>query len=109
MKKIILSLRGISAIASALFSFNAYAVTDHSVKLNTGVNQMYLSTSDNTVRIYNTADLSGVDIDKVSGKITVTPNNAGWTDEYIQNVSSISFPKSVVNDAEGAITNRGVN
>lgn len=109
MKKFRLSFRGIFALFSALFSFNTHAVTDHSVKLNTGVNQMYITTTDNTVKLYNTADLSSVDIDKTSGKITVTPNYANWTDEYIQNVSSILFPKSIAADAEGAITNRGVN
>ena len=83
--------------------------SDHSVNMNTTANQMYLTTTDNTIRYYNTADLKSVDIDKATGKVTVTPNAADWTDEYLKNVSAISFSKSVPTGSEGEITNRGVN
>ena len=82
---------------------------DHSVKMNTAANQMYLTTTDNTVRYYNTSDLNSVDIDKATGKVTVTPKAADWTDEYLRNVSAIAFSKAIPTGSEGDITNRGVN
>lgn len=82
---------------------------DHSVAMNPLANQMMLTTSDNTVKYYNTAELESVDIDKVSGKVTVTPKVADWTDEYLRNVNAISFSKSAPTGSEGEITNGGVN
>lgn len=82
---------------------------DHSVAMNTLANQMMLTTADNTVKYYNTADLESVDIDKATGKVTVTPKAADWTDEYLRNVNAISFSKSAPTGSEGDITNRGVN
>ncbi len=82
---------------------------DHSVAMNPLTNQMMLTTSDNTVKYYNTAELESVDIDKASGKVTVTPKVADWTDEYLRNVNVISFSKSAPTGSEGDITNGGVN
>lgn len=82
---------------------------DHSVAMNPLTNQMMLTTSDNTVKYYNTAELESVDIDKASGKVTVIPKVADWTDEYLRNVNAISFSKSAPTGSEGDITNGGVN
>ena len=82
---------------------------DHSVAMNPLTNQMMLTTSANTVKYYNTAELESVDIDKASGKVTVTPKVADWTDEYLRNVNAISFSKIAPTGSEGDITNGGVN
>lgn len=82
---------------------------DHSVAMNPMANQMMITTSDNSVKYYNTADLESVDIDKATGKVTVTPKVADWTDEYLRNVNAISFAKTVPSGSEGEIVNRGVN
>lgn len=82
---------------------------DHSTVMNPLTNQMLLTTSDNSVKYYNTADLQSVDIDKASGTVTVTPKASGWTDEYIKNVNTISFSKTIPSGSDGNITNHGVN
>lgn len=82
---------------------------DHSASMNPLANQMMLTTADNTVKYYNTADLESVDIDKTSGKVTVTPKAADWTDEYIKNINAISFSKGIPTGSEGEITNHGIN
>ena len=82
---------------------------DHSAAMNPLVNQMLLTTTDNSVKYYNTADLESVDIDKTTGKITVTPKAADWTDEYIKNVNAISFSKTIPTGSEGEIVNHGIN
>ena len=82
---------------------------DHSVAMNPMANQMMITTSDNTVKYYNTAELESVDIDKSTGKVTVSPKVADWTDEYLKNVNAISFSKMIPSGSEGDIVNRGVN
>lgn len=82
---------------------------DHSAAMNPLVNQMLLTTTDNSVKYYNTADLESVDIDKTTGKVTVTPKVADWTDEYIKNVNAISFSKTIPTGSEGEIVNHGIN
>jgi len=82
---------------------------DHSAAMNPLVNQMLLTTTDNSVKYYNTADLESVDIDKTTGKVTVTPKAADWTDEYLKNVNAISFAKTIPTGSEGEIVNRGIN
>lgn len=82
---------------------------DHAVAMNPMANQMMLTIADNSVKYYNTAELESVDLDKTTGKVTVTPKGADWTDEYLRNVNTISFSKSIPTGSEGEIVNRGVN
>ena len=85
------------------------SVPDHAVAMNPMANQMMLTIADNSVKYYNTAELESVDLDKTVGKVTVTPKAADWTDEYLKNVSTISFTKGIPTGSEGEIVNRGVN
>lgn len=83
--------------------------SDHSVALNTQANQMLVTTTDNAVRYYNTADLLNVEFDRAAGRVAVSGKENAWTDEYLKNVSALSFSKAISTGAEGEITNRGVN
>lgn len=85
------------------------SVPNHAVAMNPMANQMMLTIADNSVKYYNTAELESVDFDKTAGKVTVTPKAADWTDEYLRNVSTISFTKGIPTGSEGEIVNRGVN
>ncbi len=81
---------------------------DHSVTLNTTVNQARLTTLDNSIKYYNTASLAGIDIDKEAGTVTVKPQSGDWQDVYTRSVANISFSKAAVAEEGGDINNGGV-
>ncbi|WP_300131966.1 pectate lyase [Duncaniella sp.] len=82
---------------------------DHSVNMNTLNNQMLLRMTNGDVKYYNTADLSEVNIDKVSGTVSVTPLAGDWNDEFKKNVAAISFAKAPETGEDAEIVNKGVN
>lgn len=82
--------------------------TDHSVAMNTAVNQARLTTVGNMVKYYNTADLKSIDMDRATGTVTVTPLAGDWQDVYTQTVSNISFAKAQASSGDADINNGGV-
>lgn len=83
--------------------------TDHSVKLNPGVDQLLLTTTSNDVKCYNTATLGAVDFDSEAGSVTVTPQSGDWADEYVKNITALSFAKAQAGPGSGDITEVGIN
>ena len=83
-------------------------VSDHSVKMNPDEAQMALTVG-NDVKYYDTAAIGGVNFDKATGTVSVTPLQGDWTDSYVANVSAISFAKAAPNDADGEIVNAGLD
>ena len=82
---------------------------DHSVKMNTTVNQMLLRTTGGDVKYYNTVDLAEVNIDKENGVVSVMPKTGDWNDEFKQNIAAISFAKAPETGEDAEIVNRGVS
>lgn len=83
-------------------------VSDHSVRMNPDAAQMALTVG-NDVKYYDTATLGGVNFDKTTGTLAVTPLQGDWTDSYVANVSAISFAKARPNDADAEITDAGIH
>lgn len=81
---------------------------DHSVLMNTTLNQARLTTTGNVVKYYNTADLGGIAIDRAGGTVTVTPTQGDWQDVYTKSVTNISFAKATGNGGNADISNGGV-
>lgn len=82
---------------------------DHSGKMDLNANQLTLTTTGNQLKYYNTADLGAIDFDKEYGKVTLSHAAGSWTDEYIANISAMSFTKAQGTAGDGEITNAGVN
>lgn len=83
-------------------------VADHSVTLNTAKSQARLMTKGNVVKYYNTAELSGIDIDRKTGVVTVSPRQGDWQDVYTGEVSGIAFSKASASAGNAEINNGGV-
>lgn len=77
---------------------------DHSTELNASTRQARLTTTDNEIKYYNTADIAAIDIDNESGTVSVRAADNEWTDSYTQTVSSISFSKASDSGAGSTIT-----
>lgn len=92
------SLLTLSISALMAISANAQS-TDHSVERNTSNNQAKLTMSDGSEKYYNTAEISSIDFDNKSGKVTVLPKSNEWTDEFESTVSNVSFSKKLTADA----------
>lgn len=82
---------------------------DHSVKMNTSASQMLLRTTGGDLKYYNTADLSGVDIDKSSGSVRVSGKTDGWNDEFSREIAEISFSKPPQTGDDAEIVSQGVS
>lgn len=83
--------------------------SDHSVKMDVNANQMMLRTMTGDLKYYNTDQLSEVNFDKTSGKVSVSGKSGDWNDEYAKNIAAISFSQAASNGEGGEITNGGVN
>lgn len=81
---------------------------DHSVALNTAMNQAQLTTIGNVVKYYNTSDLSAIDINRAAGTVTVQPKAGDWQDVFTRSVTDISFSKTSESQENGDIVNNGV-
>ena len=86
-----------------------FAQTDHSVKMDASKVQMTIKANDGNLKLYNPGELSEVNIDKVSGAVSVVGKNNEWHDEYNQNIASIQFAKTPEEGIDAEIINRGVN
>jgi pectate lyase len=76
----------------------AQDVNSHAVARNFNVNQAQLTLASGERRFYNTADVSAIDIDQTTGKVTVNTGNAA--DVFANGISSVTFAKKLTN-AEG--------
>ena len=74
---------------------------DHSVSLNTQVNQMRLTVG-GEIKYYNTDDVK-VAINKAEGTVIVTPVAGDWVDTYTKTVSNITFALADAGEQGGDI------
>lgn len=77
---------------------------DHSVAMNTAVNQARLKTTDNQVKYYNTEDIAAIEFDNGAGTVTVKPVIEGWEDVYTNSIQHIDFAKAATQPGGGDIT-----
>lgn len=78
--------------------------TDHSVSMNTAVNQARLTTTDNRVIYYNTDDIGTIELDNEAGTVTVKPMIYAWKDVYTNSIQHIDFAKAATQPGGGDIT-----
>ena len=103
MKKILFSIIVLMGVMGAQAQ---QTLTDHAVARNMGVNQALLTLTSGGAKYYNTADVTAIDLEKETGKVTV--NVDGAADVYNGTVASITFAKKLdmgngvqVMDAQG--------
>ena len=82
-------------------------VSANTVARNLYANQMLVQLYNGEVKVYDTATLQAVDVDKAASKVTITPKN-GTPDVYYGTVANISFSKAEDTGNDPIITNNGV-
>ena len=75
---------------------------DHSVNLNTEVNQIRLTVG-SEIKYYN-ADEVKIAFNKAEGTVIVTPISGDWVDTYVKTVTNISFALAENDEPSGEVT-----
>lgn len=91
----------ISALFCAVF-LQAQDVVTHAVTRNVNANQARVTLTSGDKKYYNTTDVSAIDLDHSSGKITV--NIGAEADVYNSTVSNLSFVKKILSNESVQIT-----
>ena len=89
----------------ALFSalgIHAQDVVNHTVARDLNVNQAKVSLTSGNTNYYNTADVSAIELDQTTGKMTVKVGDA--SDIYNNTVSALAFLKKLTNTTPVQIT-----
>jgi len=89
----------------ALFSalgIHAQDVVNHTVARDLNVNQAKVSLTSGNTNYYNTADVSAIELDQTTGKMTVKVGDA--SDIYNNTVSALAFLKKLTNTTPLQIT-----
>lgn len=104
-------LRSLTAASLGLASLGAMAQTtnaQHAVKRSAEANQARVTLQSGDIHYYNTADLSTIDFDKSTGKVSVKPAEGSWTDTFAGTASEVSFAKGGSHASQAKIANAGV-
>ena len=89
----------------ALFSalgIHAQDVVNHTVARDLNINQAKVSLTSGNTNYYNTADVSAIELDQTTGKMTVKVGDA--SDIYNNTVSALAFLKKLTNTTPVQIT-----
>lgn len=77
---------------------------DHSVAMNTAVNQARLKTADSQVKYYNTDEIAAIEFDNGAGTVTVKHKQDAWADVFEKNITEVDFAKAATQPGGGDIT-----
>ena len=98
MKRLIFSIFALLSFAG----IQAQNVGTHAVARDFNVNQAQIMLTSGDMKYYNTADVTAIDLDQTSGKVTV--NVGTEADVFVNSVSSIAFAKKLSNTQGVQIT-----